>query len=290
MSRGYCPYTTVAALKAADKMLGPNRAWRGNPTQDDWVKRFYEPIVPQLAGMPEIAANATAVPQEHVDFMARHGWEAQVKTCKPGEFLTGAVLDLLVRWKTEGTELELEAADGKTYPGAWLDDDVSFHEIAGCAAACIATKTADRVWLLLPRKFDAIAVAPDDPMALASFAQGFLSEKRSPARYKGLHFPMVDLSDKQVLAFMQGIGTTGQDGKRWEVLEALQQLTLKMNHKGARVRAADEMRLGVTSVMVPPPPLIIDRPFFTFFERPGTPMPIAAVYVTQESWKDPGAL
>jgi len=46
--------------------------------------------------------------------------------------------------------------------------------------------------------------------------------------------------------------------------------------------------MGTTSV--PPPALIIDKPFLVVFERPGLPQPLFTAYVTQDSWKDPGEI
>jgi hypothetical protein len=289
MTQGYSPYTTVAALRAADKILGPERAWRGNPTQDDWVSRFYKKIVPSLASMPEIVANATTVPKEHVAFMESHGWAAQIKECPPKQFLAGACLDNLVKWKVEGAKRTLKAADGKSYPGAYLSDGVSFWQTTAGASACIATTSADRVWLILPPQADAVAV-PLDVRGLATFCQGFLAETKQSARYDGLHFPMIDMTHRQILDWLKGLSTLGQDGQSWSVFEAIQQLVFKMNHKGARVRAADEMRVGVTSVMLPSPPLVIDRPFLAVVERPTLPLPIFAGLLEQDCWKDPGEL
>jgi len=99
---------------------------------------------------------------------------------------------------------------------------------------------------------------------------------------------MVDLVAKESLDWLKGMSTLGQDGKEWELEEAVQQITLKMNHLAARARAADEMRFGATSL--PPPALIIDRPFLVVFERPSLPQPLFTAYVTQESWKDPGTI
>jgi len=117
MTHGYCPYTTVAAVKAADKMLGPDRAWRPvDKVQAGWLERFYRPIVTELPKIPEIASNATYVPEEHVAFLKKHGWDADIPTCPPGQFLTAAVFDLLVKWKTPGTSVKIRGADGKFYP------------------------------------------------------------------------------------------------------------------------------------------------------------------------------
>lgn len=283
MSHGYCPYTTVAAVKAADKILGTDRDWSPrDKVQAGWLSRFYRPIAAELPKIPEIASNATYVPEEHVAFLKRHGWDAQIPTCPPGQFLTAAVFDLLVKWKTPGTSVPIRAKDGTFYPGAKLEDDVQFWRTdAGQELACIATETDDRVWL-------AMMEAPPVQLGLADAAQRLLGAHMHSARHAYLHFPMVDLAEKSTLEWVAGLSTHGQDGREWEVKEAVQQITLKMNHIAAQARAADEMRIGITSL--PPPALIIDRPFLAVFERPGLPQPLFTAYVTQESWKDPGLI
>lgn len=282
MSHGYCPYTTVAAVKAADTILGKDRVWSGNDAQNDWVERFYRPIVAALPGIPEIVSNATTVPAEHVSFMKKHGWDAKMTDCKPREFLSAGILDLLVKWKEPGTRTKLKAQDGKSYDAAKLEDGVEFWTgDDGTSMACIATTTADRVWLAMVDK------APTQ-LQLADAAQALVAGQKRRARHDGLIFPMVDLAAEETLDWLRNLRTIGQDGQEWVVREALQRITLKMNHLGARARAADEMRFVATSV--PPPPLTIDRPFLAVFERPGLPTPLFAAYVTQESWKDPGGL
>lgn len=285
MSHGYCPYTTVAAVKAADKILGLDRDWSPrDKVQAGWLDRYYRPIVAKLAEIPEIASNATTVAAEHVAFMKKHGWDALLKACKPGELLTAGVLDLLVKWKHEGVALPLKAQDGKTYPGAKLADGVGYWQTDdGTTLACIATKTADRVWLAM---LDAAPAQLD----LADLAQRLMVGQKRHARHSYLHFPMVDLAEKASLDWIVGLQTAAEGGRGWEIAQALQQVTLKMNHEGARARAADEMRMIATSVMIPPPPLVFDKPFLVAFERPGLPQPLFTAYVTQDAWKDPGAL
>jgi len=283
MSHGYCPYTTVAAVKAADKILGPDRAWSPrDKVQAGWLDRFYRPIAPELPKIPEIASNATSVPEEHVAFLKQHGWDAEITACPPGQFLTAAVFDLLVKWKTPGASVPVRGQDGTMYPGAKLEDDVEFfatHD--GREAACIATETADRVWI-------GMIDEPGHQLALADAARAFLGAPMRKMRRAYLHFPMVDLAERETLDWIKGLYTLGQDKRSWEIKEAVQQVTLKMNHLAARARAADEMTVGITSL--PPPALIIDRPFLVVFERPGLPQPLFAAYVTQESWKDPGLI
>ena len=270
-------------MKAADTILGADRVW--SPTdkvQAGWLDRFYRPIVGELSKIPEIAANATYVPEEHVSFLKRHGWDAQVPTCPPGQFLTAAVFDLLVKWKTPGTSVPVRGADGNMYPGAKLEEDVEFWRTDdGRQLACIATESGDRVWLTMVE-----ALPPQ--LELADVAKRLMNAHMHTEHHAYLHFPMVDLAEKAPLDWLQGLNTLAKDGREWELKEAVQQITLKMNHLAARARAADEMRFGTTSM--PPPALIIDKPFLTIFERPGLPQPLFTAYVTQDSWKDPGTI
>jgi len=283
MTHGYCPYTTVAAVKAADIIIGPNREWAPHDkVQAGWLSRFYRPIVGALPKVPEIVSNATYVAEEHVAFLKRHGWDAELTACPPRKFLTASVFDLLVKWKTPGASVKIRGADGTMYPGAKLDSDVGFWVTDdGQQLACIATETDDRVWL-------AMMDAPPAQLGLADVAQRLLNAHMHTTRHAYLHFPMVDLVAKESLDWLSGLSTLGQDGQEWELEEAVQQITLKMNHLAARARAKDEMRFGTTSV--PPPPLMIDKPFLVVFERPGLPQPLFTAYVTQESWKDPGTI
>lgn len=285
MSHGYCPYTTVAAVQVADTILGPGRKWSAHDkVQAGWLDRYFRPIATKLPELHEIVSQATSIPAKHVSFLRRHGWNAELKECKPGQLLTAGLLDLLVKWKEEGVAVPLKAADGNMYPGALLKGGIEYWQLPnGVTAACIATQSTDRVWLAMTD------TAPTQ-LELSDMAKALIGGQKQRTNHSYLHFPMIDLAARETLDFITGLSTLGQDGKEWTILEAVQQITLKMNHKGAHARAADEMRMGPTSVQHAPPPMVIDKPFVAIFERPGMPQPIFVAYATQETWKDPGEL
>lgn len=284
MSKGVCLYTTVAAVKAADKILGPHEWSPVNATQKSWLRDTYEPISDELPKIPEIVSNATWEIANHVAFMKKYGWEAMIKALKPNEFATAGILDLLVSWVEKGEKAPVRTADGKTYPGVKLDNHCAFFTTPAHdqPVARLQTKSGDVVWLTM------LDAAPDG-LALADLAEKVFRSAATPAYYEGVLFPMVDLYFKHSHDWLVGLNTESEMGGA-EIAEALQQIKLKMNDEGARAQAADECRVTVTCVREPPPMLVIDKPFLVSFERPGLAKPLFVAHVTQEDWKYPGGL
>ena len=288
MSHGYCPYTPVAAVRKAEDILGPNREWRGSPgAQKAWLEAFYGPLYAEVLGIKEIVANATFNPDAHVAWMKEQNWPTERPNLGDGEFVSAACMDLLVHWAVPGYKRPLMAADGKEYAAVALGKDtIEIFETSVGPVACLKTKTGDEVWLHM---IDGVTAAGPELAALAGmrFDRKWLKPSQS---YDGIVFPMVDFTDKKSLDWLVGLSTVTQGGQPAKVLDAVQRVELKMNHEGARARAADEIRFGITSVRVPPPPLVIDRPFLAAFLRPGLAKPLFAAHLTQDAWKDPGGL
>ena len=288
-SIGTSPYTTVAALKAADKLLGANRVWSGqDKVQKTWVKETYVPCSAELANIKEIDSNATTEIENHVAFMRKHGWEPQIKAAEPGQLLTVGVLDLLVAWTKPGHKVPLKVDGVGEFPGVRLSNSVvnMFANKQNDAVARLSTKSGDQVWIALCDK------APKDTREVMQVVHRSFDDLRGELyAFKGIIFPMVDLASKQSLDWICGLSTTKKgSGRGYEVAQALQQATLKMNDEGARARAADEMTIEATSVARPKPPFVVDRPFVVAFKRQGLTQPLYAAYVGHESWKDPGGL
>lgn len=285
-SIGTSRYTTVAALLAANKFVGSDRVHTpANDTQRAWLKDIYEPGIHDLERIPEIVANATQSANEHAAFLAKHGWNAQITECPPRGFLTAAVLDILVQWSEPGKKQMLYIDGVGEFPAARLNHGVELRQgrETGTVIASLATKSHDRVLLAMAPR------APTDVLDLGRMTDEIFGESTERFRSEGLIFPMVDLSSKQSLDYLVGLKTySGNGGEEFVVSQAVQQAALKMNHEGARARAADEM--GIRATSVPPPPFTIDRPFFVLFLRPGVAHSLYTAYVGHDAWKDPGNL
>jgi hypothetical protein len=285
MSHGYSPYTTVAAVCAPDTILGPGRIWSAqDKVQIGWMDQIYRPIAPRLPEIYGIQTHATAIPARHASFMRMNGWKPTLKKCRPGQLLTAGIIDRFVKWNKAGYSVPLTAADGRTYAGAWFKEGVEYWKMDdGMAVACIATKDFDRVWLAMP------ASAPK-PIELDAMAKALVGGTKHRVEHGCLHFPMVDLSARETLDWVTGFSTTCQDGKEWTILEAIQQINIKMSHKAGRPSLAEELLTEPTTIRVTASPMVIDRPFLVVIERQGLPYSLISAYVTENDWNDPGLI
>lgn len=286
-SIGTSRYTTVAAFDAASHIIGPDRVnTPATSEQNAWLSGTYGPCSGELERIKEIASNATRDPENHVTFLAKHGWQAQITNCPPKGFLTAAVLDVLVHWSVPGRQMRLKVDGVGEFPAAKLTTGVELrrHRRSGTLVATLMTKTTDKVLVAMADH------APTDVRDLNRMTDEIFGGEGEPCYdNEGLIFPMVDLASKQELDWLVGLQTQKRDSiEVFSVEKAVQQATLKMNHEGARARAADEMGFRCTSV--PPPPFKIDRPFLVAFQRPSLSRSLFAAYVDHDAWKDPGGL
>jgi hypothetical protein len=286
-SIGTSRYTTAAAFAAASMIIGSDR--EDTPVtdvQEAWLSEVYGSCSGELERIPEIASNATREVQNHIDFLKKHGWEAQVTNCPPNGFLTAAVLDVLVHWSTPGKQTKLKVDGVGEFPAARLTKGVELrrHKQSGTVVAILSTKSGDQVLLAMADR------APSDVIELNRVTDElFHGECEAHYGNEGLIFPMVDLVSKQELDWLVGLLTRARGSvDAYAVVKAVQQATLKMNHEGARARSADEMGFELCSM--PPPPFKIDRPFLVAFQRPNLTQNLYAAFVDHDSWKDPGGL
>lgn len=284
---GTSGHTTVAAFGAASQIIGSDRV--NTPVTDRqrvWLAETYDPGLAELERIKEIASNATRDAANHIDFLRKHGWQAQITACPPDGFLTAAVLDVLVHWSAPGTRTQLNIDGLGQFPAAKLSDvELRRHKASGTIVAMLPTKTGEEVLIGMAEH------APTDLLQLDRMTDELFGGAHEPHwRNQGLIFPMVDLASTQKLDWLEGLQTCprGLPDQTFYIAEAVQQATLKMNHEGARARAAVEM--GMRSASVPPPPFQIDRPFFVAIRRPSVTKPLFTAYVGHDAWKDPGGL
>ena len=286
------PLTTVAALKAADRILGNDRDWKSaTKIQRTWLEQTFVPGVADLARVPEIEANATRDIADHIAFLAKHGWQAQITDpLTDGAIATASVLDILVEWPKLGKSTSIRIPGGQHFHGFELkhdphrDDAIAINEHQRMAGRhmMLGTKSGDIVHIMEAER------PPVNVLDLLDLVEIMINGNQRPARSCTVVIPKVDLASKQSLDWLPGIHTVGDDGRPAVIAQAVQQATLKMNEKGARARAADEM--VVTRGMSFDNKLVIDKPFLFAITRRGVTKPIFAAYVNFDSWNDPGHL
>lgn len=281
-------YPMVAALKAAERIMGSGLKWNTvNPQQERFLRDFFSVCSGEIDQIPEIESIASWSADEINEFLRKCGFSIQLEPFNPQTFGTASVLDLLVEWIEKGTDADLKTEDKKEFPGVYIKEkNVHFYRVPDHPnpIACLITKSNDLVYMTMwdephvPEGFD-----------LVMKAEIFSSTKKSCDEFGELHFPMVDLDQKVDISWLKGMNTIGQDGIPGKIVQALQQTKLRMNEIGASVQSA--VAFGVLrGVTMSKPTHTIDRPFLIWFEREGLNKPFFVGYIDREDWKRPAKL
>jgi hypothetical protein len=146
------------------------------------------------------------------------------------------------------------------------------------------TKSDDIVFITIPKD-------PLEGLDLVEMADDiFRNMDVMPGMYDGIRFPMVDLDITNDIGWLKGMSTTNARCTPAEITEAVQQIKIKMNEKGARFQSATAMAVTLKCIMTPKQDLIIREPFLLWVGRHKLEKPLMAAFVTEESWKNPGGL
>jgi hypothetical protein len=286
-------YTIASAFVAAEKaFLGGDRAWEPtNDMQTRFIREILEVCRPDLVRIPEFETIAALSEIPINEFLAKHGFNIRLDKFPelvPPERAWGAasVLDITLKWLVKGSKSSINTVR-KNFPAAKLSKDaVTIRDATGhqYPVAEVRTSSDDVVFMTICDRdlnnFDLVAEAERISVNMTGHAP-----------YEGLLFPMVDLNHQVDISWLGGMFTIDNEGYFNKIIQALQQTKLKMNHEGARIK--DAVAIGgfrCTSVQIPRPPLIINRPFLFWVRRPGLAKPLFVARLTEEVWKDPGSL
>ncbi|MDP3710232.1 MAG: serpin family protein [bacterium] len=295
MSSTASMYTVTSAFVAAEKaFLGENRQWRTkNEMQKVFVRTVLGPCRPELANIPELVSMA-ALSEEPINaFLRQKGFDIQLDkfpSLMPPKRAWGAasVLDVLLKWRTEGTRTQITTPIMDKFPAANLPKSttsVFMSKLHPHPVASVFTKSGDVVHMTVCDK-------DLQHFSLLEEAEAISLNEQDYAPYEGVIFPMVDLNHKVDISWLKELSTLDDEGYPNVLTQALQQTKFKMNHEGARIKdavAIGGMRL-TAAINKPLPPLIIDRPFLFWVERPNLSRPLFVARFTEEDWKDPGSL
>jgi hypothetical protein len=279
------PYPIVAALKAAEDFLGPNREWHSvNDLQAGFLRDQFAHCIDLIDQIPEIERIASRDNEIINKFLRERGFSLHVDPIEPLQFGIAGMLDLQVEWMLPGERVAIKTQRWQ-YPGVRLDSEhVQFYRAVGHPnpIACLSTKSGDRVYMTMLDE-------PPDANSVAQISGTQFARMEPGGNFSGLIFPMVDLNQETDISWLAGLHTVNDRNEPCMIARAQQQNRLRMSEIGARAQSAAVMELTFGMVASPPPVHVIDRPFLVWFQRfdDSTP-PLFAAYVTEEDWKDPG--
>ena len=281
-----CTYPICAALDKADDIIGRGRKWGATNALQGKFLRVFESTRNEARMLKDIESIASRSAGEINKFLANRGFQIALDPFeKPTDFGTASVLDVLVKWLEKGTATRLIGLrTSKEYPAVLLKGGVSFKRWPGHQnpIAVVETKTGELVYLTVHDRLDGFELLDRVNELRAVRATLNVHE------FKGLYFPQVDLDQMVDIGWLKQLWTHGADGHDYEVAQALQQTKFRINEEGARAQSA--VAIGVlrcTSLVPQLPPLVINRPFLVWIERPGLKEPLFAGWICEDDWKRP---
>lgn len=148
---------------------------------------------------------------------------------------------------------------------------------------CLDTKSGDRVFMTKAQK----------PMKGLALYNMVYQLARAPMTqvydFDGAVIPQVSIDQQPDVSFMNGVYLEQgrADGQAWRFVQALQQVKFLMNEKGAHLKEAFAGALTLGGGGHSSPDLVFDTPIWLWaMPREGFNMPITAMYIAQDCWKE----
>lgn len=290
MSITAVPYPIIAALVRAESMegMGPNRVWLAvNNHQEAFLRDFFKIGRGEVGNIPEIESLASWKADELNALLLRRGFGIQLQPFNDKTFGVVSILDLPVKWIEKGDVTTIKGVDSDTYPAVHLGfKAVSFVNASGHTYPIARISTMNGLVVAMTM----VDQAPQDEFDLSATVERIRQNLTLNREFGGLVFPMVTLDQTVDISWLVGLCTVGEDARRAEITQALQQTKLKMNEVGARAESAAAIAVTREMAMVVNPDLVIDRPFIVWFEREGLSKSLFAAYVTEADWRSQGSI
>ena len=285
MSKASEVYTITAALKRAEEVMNLKKDWQSkNETQRRFLKN-YLPVC-RKDNVDEIEFEISDNAEKINTFLKMKGFSIRLQPFPPNTFGFASILDLIVEWLYPGEKIKIDAKNGGKYDGVRIKKEgVSFFEsvVHGYRhiIACINTKSGDMVFITVPKE-------PLEGLDLIEMADTISKHMDIlPCTYDGVRFPMVDLDITNDIGWLIGMSTVNARDIPAIITQAVQQIKIKMNEKGARFQSATAIGITLKCVSIPKQDLIIREPFLVWVGRHNFEKPLMAAFITEESWKNP---
>ncbi|MFK7969707.1 MAG: hypothetical protein AB8F95_05035 [Bacteroidia bacterium] len=287
-SLAFSPLAFAQVLKATEEELGPDLDWHFTESGERF-EPIFNAFYPQLEkeGLKAITSQKVSVGTvEPVNrFLKKKGFSIKLKPLRdPQGIACAAVVDIVTMWQTEGEKQSLTLdTSKKVVPGIKLEQVQFFTDSTKEKIIVeLETKSAIRVF-----------VTPDnskgfeDEFELFEQVTALTAEKEifERVRFKGVAFPMVDLSHDKDPTWLLKTTVTSNNGDGLFISQAKSQHILRLNEKGARAKAAVAIALARS---LPLPPFTINSPYLIWFELDG--MVLFCARVDEDVMREPTSL
>ena len=291
MSKTVCLHSVASALMQVEKEFGLDEPpWiPSSGTQQMFLSEFYPSLRTDVPHISEIESMAARSPEPLNQFLRSKGY-GQISLGpfeNPTSIGVVSILDILSRWLEKGEKTTIRHKTTKReYPGVNLCTGLRFFAVPGYPFPIVQIGTQNRS--------DSVFMAVSDgPLAgfplIGKVRELKAAMERLYGAYDRVIFPMVSIDQSEDISWILEIQAPHQSGLPLVIAQAVQQNKLKMDEFGVRIQSATAMEGTLRGPSIPKP-LIIDQPFFFWYERADLNLPIFVAYVTEQDWKNPGGL
>lgn len=219
-------------------------------------------------------------------FLAKRKFEIQFSPFPPRDIGVVSVLDKQVRWQdNRGKNYPIRTEKG-IVPGFRLSVGANVYKLADFVDAhLVELKTAseDTLWIAdgLEPGLSGIQMVRHTLAIMNTASRGNVT-----LSYDFVAVPKVDLDVEPDISWMKDAISVNPAG--YTITQALQQLKLRMNETGARVKAATAM--SVMRGMVRQrheQAFVINKPFYGWWVQEGVSFPIGVFFADWDSFKEP---
>ncbi len=276
-----CHYPIIAALVAAEGILGKDRVWNAiNTRQQQFLAESFAAGRGQIGKIPEIESITSWDYQVINQFLSSRGFDIQLDAFAPNEFGAASVLKLAMQWLEAGEAGVLMGPGRRTYDAVIMKGDgFALRSSPNLAhpVVVLKTKTSD---LVLLTKVD----KPVSELELPQVARNMFTAGPSADYAEEVAFPMVDLDMQPDISWLLQMHTVDSAGMPWKISQALQQTKFAMDEFGAIVESA--AALGMRCLCIPNR-YEINGPFVAAVYRPSLKLPVFIGYLDTDCWSRP---
>lgn len=288
MSHAFDIYTIAEALKKSEEYMSLRKDWKPiNKDQEIFLEEFKKIRDDRLEGLKVVVADSA---DKINSFLEENGFSMKLQPFTPNTIGFASVLDLVLEWITKGKQVPLYAKNRKSYDGIELEANVEFFqsEVLGHihTVAKIDTKSGDTVYITVPQ-----VLLPSYPIEFIRTLQLNLKQPH-PLGYDAILFPMIDLDILNSLVWLYDMyAHTEVTNVPAYITQAIQQIKIKMNEEGVRVKTGSAIALTLRCTALEEKSFyIVDEPFLMWVTRPGLQAPLITAFVTENDWKNPRSL
>ncbi len=271
--------------KHLDENWDPESFWDAINADQQLLLELYGAYACDLSNFSGIDGDCFDNVDDAKKWLAEKGFELELPNDIPDNaFLALGYNKLITDWMQQGKPTRITANDGAdNYPAFTLDSDVNLIEWNNREIVAIEAANDCMVYIEMidPPKdhFDLLNKINDTMYTFRTTpADGVIEMRRCHAT-----IPMVNIDETPNLDWIKGM-LTGDGG--WLVDDALQRITIKMDHIGVVAEEATSITMRATAVM-PPPMFVVDRPFALWLMEPYATVPTVAAFITPDDWSQP---